>query len=258
MSKIIRKFKKKFARMERGQVLVIVAAAAIGVIAMIGLVMDVGLMFIGNARLRRAVDAAALASALQYREGYSLGSLTDAANELLVINGFTNPSSTIYTCNSYAPPADMDCALTSQRKLVEVHSTADVKLAFLPVIGIDSVPISATAISETASLDVVLVIDRSESMTYTDAAGNTLTVGDPMRDPFYCNQAALYSLPATDSKGNTHISGCHPFFEVISSAIDFTDILFFPYDQMSIVTFDKDPGVPKDASHNCLPANLVL
>ena len=54
MSKIIRNTKKRFSRMERGQVLVIVAVAAIGIIAIIGLVMDVGLMFIGNARLRRA------------------------------------------------------------------------------------------------------------------------------------------------------------------------------------------------------------
>lgn len=42
--------------MERGQVLVLVAGAAIGIIAIIGLSIDVGLMFIGNARLRRAVD----------------------------------------------------------------------------------------------------------------------------------------------------------------------------------------------------------
>ena len=164
--------------MERGQVLVVVAVAAIGIIAIIGLVMDVGLMFIGNARLRRAVDAAALSSALQFREDSNQGVLTDAANEFMVENGFTNPNSTVSTCD-FNPTADIGCTTGQKRKLVRVHATADVKLAFLPIIGINSVPISATATSETASLDVVLVIDRSESMTY-DAPKT-----DPMRDPFY-------------------------------------------------------------------------
>ena len=52
------------------------------------------------------------------------------------------------------------------RKLVRVRSKATIGLAFLPVLGIKSVPITAEATSETASLDLVLVIDTSESMTF--------------------------------------------------------------------------------------------
>ena len=75
------------ARLEHGQVIIIVALAAIGIIAVVGLVMDVGLMFIGNARLRRATDAAALAAALQYREGVQTTALTKAATEFLTLMG---------------------------------------------------------------------------------------------------------------------------------------------------------------------------
>ena len=243
MSKVIRNAKKKFSHMERGQVLVVVAGAAIGIIAVIGLVMDVGLMFIGNARLRRAVDAAALSSALQFREGYNIDSLTNAANEFLMLDGFSNPDSHVYTCDDN-PQTDMNCIVTQSRKLVEVHATAQIPLAFLPVIGINSITISATAISETASLDVVLAIDTSESMTYTAGSGT------PMRDPSYCN-----GISGTDSHGRLHASTCEPFFDVISAAVDFTDILFFPYDQMSIVTFNKDAGIP-DPVHGTLVPNL--
>ena len=263
MSKIIRNIKSKINRKERGQVLVIVALAAVGIIAIIGLAMDVGLVFIGNARLRRAVDSAALSAALQFREGYNQGVLTDAANELLVTNGFSNPTSLVSTCD-FNTTADMNCTAGQARKLVRVHATANIKLAFLPVIGINDVLISATAISETASLDVVLAIDRSESMTYGDSVSGLHPAGDPMRDPYYCNGFAIdpntgqpYLGRYTDPNGYGHQSSCSPFRAVITAAIQFTKILFFPYDEMSIVTFDKDAGVIDPHTGNRIP-NLEL
>jgi Flp pilus assembly protein TadG len=268
MSKIIHNVQKKFSRMERGQVLVVVALAAVGIIAIIGLVIDVGIMFIGNARLRRAVDAAALSSALQFREGYDINTLTDAANEFLIMDGFSNPRSTVATCDNNPTNMNLGC-VTGQaaRKLVGVYATADVKLAFLPIIGINSVPISAQAVSETASLDVVLVIDRSESMTYTDASGHKLNPGDPMRDPYWCNNPSLNGLSDAQRTYNSKIdnapyvltSACQPFFQVIGAAIDFTKILFFPYDELSIVTFDKDPGVDRNTKpYPTWPGTLPL
>jgi hypothetical protein len=182
---------------------------------------------------------------MQFREGYDIGALTDAANEFLVSNGFSNPNSTIATCDDNTTNMNLGCVSgQAARKLVGVHATAQASLAFLPVIGINSVTISATAVSETASLDVVLVVDRSESMTHGDSVSGLHPPGDPMRDPFYCNQAALYSLPASEN-GYTHTSACQPFFNIVSAAIQFTKILFFPYDELSIITFDKDPGVPQ-------------
>ena len=242
MTKMLRNVNKKFARLERGQVLVIVAVAAVGIIAIIGLALDVGLMFIGNARLRRAVDSAALAAALQYRQTASITDLTAAATEFLVLNGVTLDASnpvTVNTCITLASLCyDPVTSTTLSRKLVQVHATATLHLAFLPVIGIDSVPIAATAVSETASLDVVLVIDRSESMTY-DADPS-----DPLRDPFYCNGFAPGSPSHyTDPYGYNLQSSCSPFNKVVSAAIQFANILFFPYDHAAVVTFDKQPTV---------------
>jgi len=231
MPKIIRNAKKKLARMERGQVLVVVALSAVGVIAIIGLAIDVGLMFVGNARLRRAVDAAALSAALQYRQSADIGPLTHAATEFLTLNGVTVDSVTVDTCVTYTGtnPCSTGSNIT-QRKLVRVHAIAKVKLAFLPVIGINSATISATAVSEAASLDVILVIDRSESMAY-DANS-----GDPMRDPSYCN-----GISFTDRYGYQHTSSCAPFNDVTTAAIGFANSLFYPYDYAAVVTFDKKP-----------------
>ena len=62
-----RNTKSAVSKKERGQVLVMVALSIVGIIAVIGLALDAGVVFTGNARLRRAVDAASLAAALQFR-----------------------------------------------------------------------------------------------------------------------------------------------------------------------------------------------
>jgi hypothetical protein len=92
------------------------------------------------------------------------------------------------------------------------------KLAFLPVIGIHEVTVSATAVSEAASMDVIFVIDASDSMTYA-----TTDPDDPMRDPSQCN-------PAND---------CDPFKKVKAAAQAFVTQLNFPYDRVALVTFDR-------------------
>jgi Flp pilus assembly protein TadG len=234
MTQLIRNARKKFARMERGQVLVIVALAAVGIVAIIGLVMDVGVLFIGNARLRRAVDAAALSAALQYRKNYRIADLTTSANEFLQLNGINDPNALVDTCDTDPDLChDVVHDTTVQRKLVRVSASATVHLAFLPVIGINTAPISAVAISEAASVDVVLVIDRSESMT------SDVDVGEKMRDPSYCN-----IHPEEGEAGNENAGGCQPFNDVQNAAVDFVKRLFYPYDRVAIVTFDKNPSDP--------------
>ena len=57
------------SRAERGQALIIIAMAMVGLLAFVGLTVDSGILFIGEGHLRRAVDAAALAAATQFRVG---------------------------------------------------------------------------------------------------------------------------------------------------------------------------------------------
>ncbi len=78
-----KQYKTQDSKMERGQVLMVVAVSIVAIIAIMGLALDVGVMFIGNARMRRAVDAAALAAALQFRQGYQFSQLDTSAREFL-------------------------------------------------------------------------------------------------------------------------------------------------------------------------------
>ena len=71
--------KKVSTNSERGQAIVLIALAVVGLIAMIGLMIDGGAFFVDSSRLKRAVDAAAVSAALQYRDGYTDAELNDAA-----------------------------------------------------------------------------------------------------------------------------------------------------------------------------------
>jgi hypothetical protein len=209
---------KRNERLERGQVLVIVTLSVIVLTAIVGLAVDTGLLYLNHGKLRRAVDAAALAATAQFREGYDTADLQKAALEFLILNGINDPTATVETCKTNPTDTVLCPQLLGKpaRKFVRVHASSVVDLAFLSVIGIHQTTVTATAVSEAASMDVVFVIDASDSMTYVAPPG------DPMRDPAQCNP------------GNE----CHPFREVKEAAKAFVERLYFPYDRVAIVTFD--------------------
>ncbi|MBC8337045.1 MAG: VWA domain-containing protein [Anaerolineales bacterium] len=214
---------------ERGQVIIIVAMAMIGLVAFVGLAIDTGLVFVGQGRLRRAVDAAALAAASNFRQGYDIDELRDSAYELLVLNGVIDPLadptlvSQVDTCLSL--PEDPELCVGEEeggRKLVRVDATGTVDLAFLSVIGINDVSISASATGEAASMDLVLVIDTSDSM-----ARDTGGAGQADNDPSVCNLD----------------NSCYPFHDVKDAADYFVSQLVFPYDRVAVIAFDREARI---------------
>jgi Flp pilus assembly protein TadG len=206
-------------RSERGQVLVVVTISMIALVAFVGLTVDVGLLFLNHGKLRRAVDAAALAASSQFREGYNISDLSLAATEFLRLNGVEDPSAAVETCAT--SPGDPDLCKTPPRKLVRVTAAAKMQTAFLRVVGIREVTLTARSVSEAASIDAVLVIDTSESMARDG-------IGDE-RDPSYCNH-----IP-----NGSYTGDCKPFHEVKRAAVGFVEQLFFPYDRVAVVTFDQ-------------------
>ncbi len=52
----------------------------------------------------------------------------------------------------------------SPRKLAYIEATQDSPVYFLQLFGVRSFPLHVTAVGETAAVDLVMVIDTSESM----------------------------------------------------------------------------------------------
>jgi len=216
----------------KGQTFIILAVAFLVLVAFVGLATDAGLAFIAYGRLSRAADAAALSAASQFREGRSVSELRATAENAMAVNGVDFTAIDVEICDYSLPEDEQDpqiCPQPDRKKLVRITVSADVPMAFMRVLGFDNMNVSAISIAEAASVDVVLVIDISESMAW-DAPQ-----GDPMRDPSVCNDA----------------NNCHPFEEVKDAASEFIQrVLDKPEseeeDRLAIVTFGNGWSANKD------------
>jgi hypothetical protein len=224
--------KKNPVKKSKGQVLVLVALVFLILVAFIGLAVDTGVVFVNYTNLRRAVDAAALAGASKYRLNVSEAEMSKIAEEYLRLNGVEDPSAVVTTCDS-EPGL---CPGSQNRKLVHVVASSTVQMNFISVLGFDTITINAEAVSEAASLDVLLVLDTSESMTYDVDPGNA-DGGVDMRDPMVCNNEDLAGADGYPGE-------CHPFEEVKEAAVAFVNQLYFPYDRVGVVTFDRWDNFP--------------
>jgi hypothetical protein len=226
-------FKRIAKNSERGQAIILIAFSIVGIVAIVGLMIDGGILLIQYARLKRGIDAASIAAASQFREplagvaGNDMGiAMAEAGEEFLKFNQ-SNAEVTVYTCDYPGTSHDeLLCASHYNgvsRKLVKVVAREYVDFGFMRVLGMNGTWISAMSIGEAASIDMVLVIDTSTSMAYE-------TTGDPLKgevgdNPEECN--AHMDDPA---------HRCEPLGTVIDAAIAFADELFFPYDRVALVS----------------------
>lgn len=260
---------KLIKKREKGQVLIVLALTALGLIAILGLAIDTGYLYVSYARLRRAVDAAGLAATGEFKRPPSgltpaqqqailLSNIAGAAKQLLKLNdivfdtdaSFADPVTgqiglSVETCDN--APGDSALCKDPPQKLVRIKVQERVPIFFLAVIpGFPRyIPIMVESVSQAASLDVVLLIDSSESMAWYNSNDVKLPQGSAMIDPKTCNES---DPGASDGyKGD-----CFPFQKVKAAATSFIDQLYFPYDRVSIVTFDQIATVDLELSEDPL------
>ncbi len=161
------------SRDARGQVIVLVVVALLGLLGMCALVIDLGYLYWNQRSLQASADAAALAGAMQ---------LPDPASSVTVAKQFgtgsgaknsdsrlSNVSETISTkCLTSVPGCDPVNA-------VVVDETATVNTFFMQLFGLNlaHIHVRATACSPCGvkPLDIMLVLDRTGSMCQ-DSNGN--------------------------------------------------------------------------------------
>ena len=206
----IKRWTRRVTKDESGQSILIMAVAFIALLLIIGLAIDLGMMYIERVKLSRACDAAALAAAqdLPFEEfaakraiQYLAENGYDPSNTELIILGPTNAADL-----GWDPPAnsrgtitiDMqtyeDDSLPSQGEIdnsadkIRVHGKIDVDMSFMRLIGFDTVPVTAQAIAENVSnLDIVVVYDQSGSMN-----DDTYCYRDDYSNPCYIQGSEAY------------------------------------------------------------------
>lgn len=212
--------RQRWVKAQSGQSLVILAIGFVALLGFVGIVTDVSLLFVRYSTLRRAVDAAAVASAGQFRrifdetnngiaegEAESVANLNFAARQFIEFYGLNPSQVLVETCRAQGveqrqiPPASgnfrpfdragnalylynasgvktgdnpaADAALREQYeqlctpdelKLVRVTAQIESPTVFLRLLGYPTITLTESAISQTAVIDVVMIIDVSESM----------------------------------------------------------------------------------------------
>lgn len=165
-------FRRYFRRTsESGQSVILLALGFVALAGFVGITTDISLMFVRYAQLSRAVDSAAIAAANQMRQDRSNATVQLAARQFIEFYGISPESVIVDTCNT-TNGKDPDLCPLEQDKLVRVRAYFRQPTVFLRLLGVEHFDMWVAATSQTAALDVVIVMDVSESM-----AGQT-TYGD--------------------------------------------------------------------------------
>jgi hypothetical protein len=246
-----------------GQALIIVAIGFVVLLIFVGFVVDVGMMYINMGHLRRAVDAGGLAAADQFREGRSLSQMQAAAQQVVDLNGVESGTVQVETCATF--PGDPELCVSPKRKLVRVRGAMDSPTFFMGLVGMPNIHLEANSVSEAASMDVVLVIDISESMTSDASLCNGRDDdGDGVVDDGRQAGSCVPALPAIAKAGATLDNNfadpsrcnpgnnCHPFREVKDAALSFVNrVLDLPLidetDRLAIITFSNGWETPSSS-----------
>lgn len=194
MTTVFKRLRRRFRKDQAGQSIVLLAFAFIALAAFVGLVTDISVLFVRYSTLRRTIDSAAVAAAGQIREGTDYGTVALTAKQFIQLHGLEPSRVWVETCETdilawrtgtgifegqgsnpeSADPPDTSisdlmpetelCDWDSPRKLVRVRAQIESETFFLRLLGIENLTLEASSVSETAVLDIALVLDTSQSM----------------------------------------------------------------------------------------------
>lgn len=284
-----------------GQAVVIMAGASFVLILIVGLMIDFGVLILNQAYLRRAVDSAAIAAATQIREGQDFEKVGRFAVDYIRFNldkdltqveqvtvhqcvagSTTNVNRFTFSHSGGTDQAQValnttDPLISSSlcagndlipRKQLRVEGTLTVRFFFMPIIGFQSTTLTTNAVSEAASIDLVLVFNTNEIMAETtdlgcgispytgnDACVNNVFDPDPgvhLQNPFAaagpsnpsyqgCNPAAAGSNVASAPEDPT--GKCRPLWDAKQAAKRLVDTMYTGYDRVAVVGYDFNATV---------------
>lgn len=195
-------FKRILKRGEDGQSIIILALGFIALAAFVGITTDISVAFVRYNQLSRAVDSAAIAAANQMRQDTSHATIGLAARQFIEFHGINPEEVDVLTCQTRPDDPELRCDPTrdERSKLVRVVARIQSPTFFMRLLGFNNFDLWASSISQTASLDVVLIMDVSDAMasetTYADWVG-VETIGDFFGDVAKVENLGVVYRPPT-------------------------------------------------------------
>jgi hypothetical protein len=198
---------------ERGQALVLAALSMMVVVGFVALAVDVGFLLTVKRRMQTAADAGAIAAATALRAGGNLSALTEAADNVASLNGFSAKDVQVYS-----PPQSGEASYLGDPHYVEVDVAEAEPTYFLKALGYDSITVSARAISGAVpSPACVYALSGSSSQALrvygaaTNVSANCAVIDNSTSgDALTIEDGASLRAAAIGVAGNYSGSGFHP------------------------------------------------
>lgn len=166
-------------RAERGVALMLGIISLLFIIPMVGLMVDVGLLYATKARLQSSVDGAALAAARALNLGQTISAQSSSAQQNAVNWFYANfPNGNWATSGTSMATGNVAVAndpANSSLRTVSVSASTLAPTYFMKWFGVGSVPISATGTASRKDVVIMMVLDRSGSMCKPGSAPCTAT-----------------------------------------------------------------------------------
>lgn len=211
---------------DRGQALPWVTVMLVVIMGIMGFVLDLGHAMVCERQLQSSTNAAAMAAALALpnttysTQAHAYGSETGKANAspnlpgvVMTVTGY---------CSTTVRGWGVACLTPANDNAVAVTQTSSIPTTFARVIGISTIPISATATaaergSPRAPFNVAIVVDTTQSMTGQDGGSNCSGTR------VYCAMQGIQDLLGDFSPCYTGLSSCTG-----QTAVDEVSIFTFP------------------------------
>jgi hypothetical protein len=158
----------KFARAQKGQVMVLVALSVTVLLGFLGLATDVGVLWATKRKAQTAADAAAVAG-VNATLGSDSSAYSTAATDVATLNGFTSGASGITVSVTEPSPSGFPSGT-----YVQVNITKQVNTYFLGVLGYKTIPVTVSALAgDTSGANSVIALNGSGTgITVSGAAAN--------------------------------------------------------------------------------------
>ncbi len=164
----------KHKHTERGQAIVLIALAIVGLVGLTGLSVDMGMSFANRRQAQNAADNAALSTALLAirNEGATQSELEAKAEDIMRANGF-NPDDGTTTITVNRPPADgpySNCSNPPQEvrdqypefdcnEFIQIIINTETKTFFAPVVGINQTANRVEAVARAKPPENTILFD---------------------------------------------------------------------------------------------------
>jgi Flp pilus assembly protein TadG len=160
---------------QRGVAIVVFSLLVVTVIVpMVGLAIDGGILYLVQAKLSEACDAAALAGGRTLNNGND--PTTQTTNSEATMTAYFNanfPSGTWNTSNTQTTLNVQSTGLHTRTTTIDANTT--VPLYFMPILGINSSVVSAHGQASRKDVNLMVVLDRSSSMASAGVCSQMVT-----------------------------------------------------------------------------------